>query len=209
MFVGLHNLEYLYLEYNLIKEIAPGTFNPLPNLKLLSMNNNLLSSLPAQIFRNVPLTKLNLRKNLLMHLPVSNVLDQLDSLEQIYLEDNPWDCTCDLLSLKQWVEKIKKDTVVGSILCHTPKKAAQTELRTLHYEVLCPGLGTYNPDPSGEESSTASLGPEDGKGFPDTVPLSVLILCLLMFVLMVVFCSAGLVVFVVHRRRRHAKKKTV
>lgn len=213
MFVGLHNLEYLYLEYNLIKEIAPGTFNPLPNLKLLSLNNNLLSSLPAQIFRNVPLAKLNLRKNLLMHLPVSNVLDQLDSLEQIYLEDNPWDCSCDLLSLRQWVEKLRKDTVVGSILCHTPKKVMQIELRSLHHEMLCPGLGTYHPlPPGGEESVTATLGPDGSDrslfiSLTDTIPLSVLILSLLVFVLMVIFCSAGLVVFVVHRRRRRAKKK--
>lgn len=214
MFVGLHNLEYLYLEYNLIKEIAPGTFNPLPNLKLLSLNNNLLSSLPAQIFRNVPLAKLNLRKNLLMHLPVSNVLDQLDSLEQIYLEDNPWDCSCDLLSLKQWVEKLRKDTVVGSILCHTPKKAMQTELRSIRHEMLCPGLGTYHPGPpGGEDGITATQEPVSGgsSGFfislTDTIPLSVLILSLLIFVLMIIFCSAGLVVFVVHRRRRRAKKK--
>lgn len=212
MFVGLHNLEYLYLEYNLIKEIAPGTFNPLPNLKLLSLNNNLLSSLPAQIFRNVPLAKLNLRKNLLMHLPVSNVLDQLDSLEQIYLEDNPWDCSCDLLSLKQWVEKLRKDTVVGSVLCHTPKKVMQIELRTLHHETLCPGLGTYHPVSEGGESVTTTLGPDGSDrgiliSLTDTIPLSVLILSLLIFVLMIIFCSAGLVVFVVHRRRRRAKKK--
>ncbi|XP_024150267.1 SLIT and NTRK-like protein 6 [Oryzias melastigma] len=213
MFVGLHNLENLYLEYNLIKEIAPGTFNPLPNLKLLSLNNNQLSSLPAQIFRNVPLAKLNLRKNLLMHLPVSNVLDQLDSLEQIYLEDNPWDCSCDLLSLKQWVEKLRKDTVVGSILCHTPKKVMESELRSLHHEALCPGLGTYHPvPPSDEESVTATLGPDGSSrglfiSLTDTIPLSVLILSLLIFVLMIIFCSAGLVVFMVHRRRRRAKKK--
>ncbi|TNN62917.1 SLIT and NTRK-like protein 6 [Liparis tanakae] len=213
MFVGLHNLEYLYLEYNLIKEMAPGTFNPLPNLKLLSLNNNLLSSLPAQIFRNVPLTKLNLRKNLLMHLPVSNVLDQLDSLEQIYLEDNPWDCSCDLLSLKQWVEKLQKDTVVGSISCHTPKKVVQSELRSLRHETLCPGLGTYYPaSPDGEESAAAATPVPDGANgllgsLMDTVPLSVLILSLLMFILMVVFCAAGSVVFAVHRRRRRAKKK--
>lgn len=148
-----------------------------------------------------------------MHLPVSNVLDQLDSLEQIYLEDNPWDCSCDLLSLKQWVEKLRKDTVVGSILCHTPKKVMQAELRSLRHEILCPGLGTYYPmSPDGEESVTATLGPEGtGKGLfsalTDTVPLSVLILSLLMLVLMIIFCSAGLVVFVVHRRRRRAKKK--
>ncbi|XP_076008635.1 SLIT and NTRK-like protein 6 [Genypterus blacodes] len=211
MFVGLHNLEYLYLEYNLIKEIAPGTFNPLPNLKLLSLNNNLLSSLPAQIFRNVPLAKLNLRKNLFMHLPVSNVLDQLNSLEQIYLEDNPWDCSCDLLSLKQWVEKLKEEVLVGSILCHTPKKVMQTELRSLRHELLCPGIVTFL-SPDGEESVTATLGPDNsGKGFlssiTETVPLSVLILCILMFVLLIVFCAAGLVVFMVHRRRRRAKKK--
>ncbi|XP_056287188.1 SLIT and NTRK-like protein 6 [Pseudoliparis swirei] len=209
MFVGLHNLEYLYLEYNFIKEIAPGTFNPLPNLKLLSLNNNLLSSLPAQIFRNVPLTKLNLRKNLLMHLPVSNVLDQLDSLEQIYFEDNPWDCSCDLLSLKQWVEKLRKDTVVGSILCHTPKKVVQSELRSLRHETLCPGLGTYYPaSPDGEESAAATPGPDGLLGsLMDTVPLSVLILSLLMVILSIIFCAAGSVVFVVHRRRRRAKKK--
>lgn len=211
MFVGLHNLEFLYLEYNLLKEIAPGTFNPLPNLKLLSLNNNQLSSLPAQIFRSVPLTKLNLRKNLLMHLPVSNVLDQLDTLEQIYLEDNPWDCSCDLLSLKQWLEKLSRDTVVGSVLCHTPKKVMQTELRSLRHETLCPGLGTAT---GAEETATATVAPPDSRSgglfiaLTDTIPLSVLILSLLVFVLMIIFCSAGLVVFVVHRRRRRAKKKS-
>ncbi|XP_028327885.1 SLIT and NTRK-like protein 6 [Gouania willdenowi] len=213
MFVGLHNLEYLYLEYNLIKEIAPGTFNPLPNLRLLSLNNNLLGSLPAQIFRNVPVAKLNLRKNLLTHLPVSNVLDQLESLEQIYLEDNPWDCSCDLLSLKQWVEKLRKDTVVGAILCQNPKKLIETELRSIHRDALCPNLGTYHPAGSvGDESEVATLGPDISDrniflSLTDTIPLSVLILGLLVVVLMIIFCSAGLVVFVVHRRRRRAKKK--
>ncbi|XP_068612404.1 SLIT and NTRK-like protein 6 [Brachionichthys hirsutus] len=211
IFVGLHNLEFLYLEYNLIKEIAPGTFNPLPNLKLLSLNNNLLSSLPAQIFRNVPLSKLNLRKNLLVHLPVSNVLDQLDSLGQIYLEDNPWDCSCDLLSLKQWVENLPKGTVVGSILCHSPKQVVQAELRGLRHEVLCPGLGTYYPLSPEEDSGTTPGGPGSAghglfRSLTDTVPLSVLILSILVLVLTVVFCSAGSVVFVVHRRRRRRAK---
>ncbi|KAJ3584249.1 hypothetical protein NHX12_014745 [Muraenolepis orangiensis] len=222
IFVGLHNLEYLYLEYNLIKEIAPGTFNPLPNLRLLSLNNNLLSALPPQIFRNVPLTKLNLRKNLLMHLPVSNVLDQLESLEQIYLEDNPWDCSCDLLSLKRWVEKLRKDVVVGSILCHTPKKAAHAELRDIRHELLCPGLATFDTSPPGGDGRgavpTQGPGGRGGGGgtvgarsllesLTDTIPLSVLILSLLVVFLTVIFCAAGLVVFVVHRRRRRRAKK--
>ncbi|KAJ8003510.1 hypothetical protein DPEC_G00149080 [Dallia pectoralis] len=214
MFIGLHNLEYLYLEYNTIKEIVPGAFNPLPHLKLLSLNNNLLTSLPLQIFRNVPLTKLNLRRNLLMHLPVSNVLDQLDSLEQIYLEDNPWDCSCDLVSLKQWVENLRLDTVVGSILCHTPGKLVKSDLRAIRHESLCPGLVTFLLPTDEDRFATTTLAPGSFRdslfsSFTDSVPLSVLILSLLVIFLMIIFCSAGIVVFLVHRRRRKTVKKTV
>ncbi|XP_051983048.1 SLIT and NTRK-like protein 6 [Xyrauchen texanus] len=215
MFLGLHNLEYLYLEYNVIKEIEAGSFNPLTNLKLLFLNNNLLNTLPAQIFRNVPLVKLNLRKNVFMHLPVSNVLDQLKFLEKIYLEDNPWDCSCDLVSLKQWVENLSKDTVVGTILCHTPSKLHSAEVRHIKHDVLCPGLVTYKSLPGETENGLPfTPAPDDGtssffRSLTDAVPLSVLILCLLILLLIVIFCSAGIVVFVLHRRRRQAKKKQV
>lgn len=212
MFLGLHNLEYLYLEYNVIKEIEAGSFNPLTNLRLLFLNNNLLNTLPAQIFRNVPLVKLNLRKNVFVHLPVSNALEQLSFLEQIYLEDNPWDCSCDLVSLKQWVERLTRDTVVGTILCHTPQKLSATDVRNLKHDILCPGLVTYKS--IGEHTEDGILvtpAPQGGTssffGSLKEVPLSVLILCLLILFLTVIFCAAGIVVFVLHRRRRQAKKK--
>ncbi|XP_056319212.1 SLIT and NTRK-like protein 6 [Danio aesculapii] len=212
MFLGLHNLEYLYLEYNVIKEIEAGSLNPLTNLRLLFLNNNLLNTLPAQIFRNVPLVKLNLRNNVFMHLPVSNALEQLSFLEQIYLEDNPWDCTCDLVSLKQWVERLTRDTVVGTILCRTPQKLSAADVRNLKHDILCPGLVTYKS--IGEHTEDGILvtpAPQGGTssffGSLKEVPLSVLILCLLILFLTVIFCAAGIVVFVLHRRRRQAKKK--
>ncbi|TRY93826.1 hypothetical protein DNTS_027008 [Danionella cerebrum] len=212
MFLGLHNLEYLYLEFNIIKEIEAGSFNPLTNLKLLFLKNNLLNGLPAQIFRNVPLVQLSLRKNLFMHLPVSNVLDQLIFLQQIDLEDNPWDCSCDLVSLKQWVEKLSKDTVLGAIVCHTPQKLSSADVRNLKHDVLCPGLVTEKSAPGDNEDSfsvtPASRGGHSSLfGSLKEVPLSVLILSLLILFLAFVFCAAGIVVFVVHRRRRQAKKK--
>ncbi|XP_018597168.1 SLIT and NTRK-like protein 6 [Scleropages formosus] len=210
MFVGLHNLEYLYLEYNVIKDILPGTFDTVPNLKLLSLNNNLLKTLPPQIFRNVPLTKLNLRKNLFMHLPVSSVLDQLDSVEQIYLEDNPWDCSCDLVGLKQWVEQLGKDAVVGNILCHSPRKIAKMDLRSLGHETMCPGLGTYSFMPTKENDGSVTTTATTTSIFRplfDTIPLSVLILSLLIIFLMIVFCAAGIIVLVLHRRRKSKKKE--
>ncbi|XP_035248922.1 SLIT and NTRK-like protein 6 [Anguilla anguilla] len=207
MFTGLHNLEYLYLEYNAIKEILPGTFNPMPNLKLLSLNNNFLQTLPLQIFHNVPLATLNLRKNQFLHLAVSNLLDQLNSLEKIYLEDNPWDCSCDLVSLKQWVEKLAKDIVVGTILCHMPRKVAKSELRDVKAEAMCPGLN--DKDSQGETTEPTTTSNAAGGFFhslTNTVPLSVLILSLLVLFLTVIFCSAGIVVVVLHRRRRRSKK---
>ncbi|XP_052447886.1 SLIT and NTRK-like protein 6 [Carassius gibelio] len=213
MFLGLHNLEYLYLQYNVIRVIEAGSFNPLTNLKLLLLNNNLLNTLPAQIFRNVPLVTLNLRKNVFMHLPVSNVLDQLNYLEHIYLEDNPWDCTCDLVSLKQWVEKLSKETVVGTILCHTPQKLSTAEVRNLKHDVLCPGLVTYKSlTGDNKDSSAVTIAPEGNTTsffhfLTDAVPLSVLILCLLILFLILIFCTAGIIVFVLHRRQRQAKKK--
>ncbi|XP_023665396.1 SLIT and NTRK-like protein 6 [Paramormyrops kingsleyae] len=214
MFVGLHNLEYLYLEYNVIKNILPGTFNTVPNLKLLSLNNNLLQTLPSQIFQNVPLSKLNLRKNLFMHIPVNDVLDQLDSLEQIYLEENPWDCTCDLIGFKQWVEKLGKDTIVGAILCHSPRKTAKMELRTLRHDAICPSLVTYSFVPTEEDngdvtttSTTTNTMRDFFHSFRDTIPLSVLILSLLILFLIIVFCAAGIVVLVLHRRRKLMKEQ--
>ncbi|XP_061082815.1 SLIT and NTRK-like protein 6 [Conger conger] len=206
MFSGLHNLEYLYLEYNAIKDILPGTFNPMPNLKLLSLNNNFLQTLPSQIFHSVPLATLNLRKNQFLHLAVSNLLDQLNSLEKIYLEDNPWDCSCDLVSLKQWVEKLAKDIVVGTILCHMPRKVAKSELRDVKAEVMCPGLNIK--DSQGKTTEATNTSNAEGGFFhslTNTVPLSVLILSLLVLCLTVIFCSAGIVVVVLHRRRRSKK----
>ncbi|KAK1170055.1 SLIT and NTRK-like protein 6 [Acipenser oxyrinchus oxyrinchus] len=205
MFAGLRSLEYLYLEFNMIKDIVSGTFNNLPKLRHLSLKINLLQSLPPLIFHNVPLNRLDLRKNLFMHVPVGNVMDQLDFLEQIYLEDNPWDCSCDLVGLKQWVEKLRQNTVEGDILCHTPRKIAKKDLRSLRNELLCPGLVPFNALPT--QAPTATTSSLFGS-FTDSVPLSVLILGLLIVFLMIVFCAAGLVVLVLHRHRRSKKKQT-
>ncbi|XP_064183993.1 SLIT and NTRK-like protein 6 [Anguilla rostrata] len=214
MFVGLHSVEYLYLEYNVIKDILPGTFDTMPNLKLLCLNNNLLQTLPSQVFRNVPLARLNLRNNLFMHLPVSSVLDQLHSLEQIHLEDNPWDCSCDLVALKQWVEKLGKDTVVGTVLCQTPRNIAKVELRTLRLDIMCSGLAMLLPLPTKEGvegTATTATTERSPEGFfqllTNTVPLSVLILSLLIIFIVTIFCAAGTAVFILHRRRGSVKKQ--
>ncbi|XP_020864821.1 SLIT and NTRK-like protein 6 isoform X1 [Phascolarctos cinereus] len=214
LFLGLQNLEYLYLEYNAIKEILPGTFNTMPKLKVLYLNNNLLQALPPHIFSGVPLTRINLKTNQFTYLPVSNVLDELDLLIQIELEDNPWDCSCDLVGLQQWIQKLSKDVVTDDILCTSPGHLDKKELKSLNSELLCPGLINSPSQPTHSSfiivttpTTTTNTADTILRSLTDAVPLSVLILGLLIVFITIVFCAAGIVVLVLHRRKRCKKKQ--
>ncbi|XP_069752133.1 SLIT and NTRK-like protein 4 [Narcine bancroftii] len=211
MFIGLSNLQYLFLEYNMIKEVMAGAFDFMPHLQLLYLNNNLLKGLPAYAFAGVPLARLNLRNNHFMYLPVSGVLDQLRSLAQIDLEGNPWDCTCDLVALKLWVEKLHQGTLVREVKCETPVKFASVDLRTLKSEVLCPRLlskpAPLSPSPeSNPPSKSTPLNlAKSSPGGP--VPLSILILSILVVLILTVFVAFCLLVFVLQRHKKTSPKQ--
>ncbi|KAM8732978.1 SLIT and NTRK-like protein 2 [Acanthopagrus schlegelii] len=214
LFAGLQSLQYLYLEYNIIKDILPQTFNALHNLQLLFLNKNLLRSLPDNVFGGTKLTILNLRNNHFSYLPVRGVLDQLSAYIQIDLQENPWDCTCDIVALKNWIELSSTSVVVNEITCDSPSKHAGRLLRSLRNEAICPepsevppqqnptptlkGPGTEPTIPSSSSSSTSSsVSPTKSRmhtpeRHPE-VPLSVLILSLLFFILSVCFISSFLV----------------
>ncbi|XP_041261766.1 SLIT and NTRK-like protein 3 [Onychostruthus taczanowskii] len=131
MFRGLQSLHYLYFEYNLIREIQPAAFSLMPNLKLLFLNDNLLRTLPTDAFAGTSLARLNLRNNHFLALPVAGVLEHLHAIVQIDLKLNPWDCTCELVPLKQWLEALSSVSVVGEVLCASPEPLARRDLRSL------------------------------------------------------------------------------
>ncbi|KAM8908249.1 SLIT and NTRK-like protein 2 [Spinachia spinachia] len=223
LFAGLQSLQYLYLEYNIIKDILPQTFNSLHNLQLLFLNNNLLRSLPDNVFGGTMLTRLNLRNNHFSYLAVRGVLDQLSAFIQIDLQENPWDCTCDIVALKNWMELSSTSVVVNEITCDSPSKHAGRLLRSLRNEAICadprelpppqnvhptkvptlisPGVEASTPssssyslvNPTEPQIQTPELYPE--------VPLSVLILGLLVVFILSVCFGAGLFVFVLKRRK--------
>uniref|UniRef100_M4AH97 SLIT and NTRK like family member 2 n=1 Tax=Xiphophorus maculatus TaxID=8083 RepID=M4AH97_XIPMA len=192
LFAGLQSLQYLYLEYNIIKEILPQTFNSLHNLQLLFLNNNLLRSLPDNVFGGTMLTRLNLRNNHFSYLPVQGVLDQLSAFIQIDLQENPWDCTCNIVALKNWMELSSTSVVVNEITCDSPSKHAGRLLRSLRNEAICPEPSD-SVSPTDSHLQTPELHPE--------VPLSVLILGLLVVFILSVCFGAGLFVFVLKRRK--------
>ncbi|XP_075706383.1 SLIT and NTRK-like protein 6 [Rhinoderma darwinii] len=212
-FIGLLDIEYLYLEYNSINEISTGTFSKMPKLKVLYLNNNLLKTLPEHIFSGVPLTKLIIKSNHFMNIPIRKVLEELTLLTQIDIQENPWDCTCNLTDLQKWIQ-MHKMTIISDVFCQSPKELAKIELKTLDKEDLCPELKNYQVLPT--QLSLNNLTPAltttskvDNilKSLSDYIPLSVLILGLLIILITAVLCSAGIIVLALHRKRRHKKKQ--
>uniref|UniRef100_A0A8D0AZT5 SLIT and NTRK like family member 5 n=1 Tax=Sander lucioperca TaxID=283035 RepID=A0A8D0AZT5_SANLU len=214
MFFGLQNLQYLYLEYNKIKEVDAGTFRYLPNLQLLFLNNNLLKTLPVGIFSSLSLSRLNLRNNHFQNLPVSGVLDQLKLLVQIDLFENPWDCSCDIVGMKIWLEQLSAGTVVNEVVCETPRRHTGLDVRSIQSEQLCPDYSdTYvSPTPPTDEPMddlvVTTDAPQKFNTTSSTVPLSVLILSLLLVFIMSVFVAAGLFVVVMKKRKKSQSDRT-
>lgn len=212
-FTGLSSIEYLYLEYNAISEISSGTFSVMPKLKVLYLNNNLLKILPDHIFSGVPLTKLNLKSNQFLNIPLGKVLEELTLLTQIDLHENPWDCTCNLAGLQKWIQ-MHKMTIISDVFCQTPKELAKMELKTLDKEDLCPELVNNQALPTQLSLNIPTPSLKTGsnvdnilKSLSDYIPLSVLILGLLIILITAVLCSAGIIVLVLHRKRRYKKKQ--
>ncbi|MBN3282082.1 SLIK3 protein, partial [Polyodon spathula] len=203
MFRGLQTLRYLYFEYNVIREIKPAAFSLMPNLQLLFLNNNLLRTLPTDAFAGTSLARLSLRNNYFLYLPVSGVLEHLNSIVQIDLQQNPWDCTCDIIPLKQWMEKLSPVIVVGEVVCKTPEFVFEKDLRSLEANLLCPELKYVAVSPALPDDMISTT--DSGLGLSPTrgaIPLSVLILSLLILFISSVFIAAGLFAFVLRRRKK-------
>uniref|UniRef100_A0A3Q2TTE6 SLIT and NTRK-like family, member 5b n=1 Tax=Fundulus heteroclitus TaxID=8078 RepID=A0A3Q2TTE6_FUNHE len=119
-FYGLENLEYLQIDYNYITHVEQNAFSRLRHLEVLILNDNLISSLPVNVFQFVPLTHLDLRGNQLKVLPYMGLLEHMNSVVELQLEENPWNCSCELIALKTWLESISYTALVGDVVCEFP-----------------------------------------------------------------------------------------
>lgn len=137
-FIGLESLEYLQVDYNYISRIESNTLNRLRRLDVLILNDNLLYSLPKYVFQFVSLTHLDLRGNQLKVLPYNGLLEHLSKIVEIQLEENPWNCTCELIGLKDWLESISYKSLAGDIVCEAPFRLHGRDLDVISKQELCP-----------------------------------------------------------------------
>ncbi|MBN3305851.1 SLIT and NTRK-like protein 1 [Amia ocellicauda] len=208
MFIGLQNLEYLSLEYNDIQLIMAGTFNPMPNLRVLLLNNNILKSLPVDVFQGVSLSRISLHNNYFTFLPVTGVLDQLVSIIQIDLHGNQWDCSCNIVPFKQWIERLGSDVVVSDLICESPEEFWKKDLRLLRNDLLCPQLYKISPTSLSKNStSTADTGSRSNSYLETSrVSISVLVPGLLLVFVTSAFTVVGMLVFILRNRKRSKRR---
>jgi len=95
-FASLTNLVHLDLSFNQIDSIEPGSFRGITLLKYLKLNNNRLTTLPSNVFVDIP------------------------PLFTMSLENNPWNCDCELRPLHRWISD--NNMLLEPSLCKTPSK---------------------------------------------------------------------------------------
>ncbi|XP_006036929.1 leucine-rich repeat transmembrane protein FLRT1 [Alligator sinensis] len=158
-FKGLHNLRRLVLDGNLLanQRIADDTFSRLQNLSELSLVRNSLAAPPL----NLPssrLQKLYLQDNAISHVPYNTLakmrelerldlsnnnlttlpkglFDDLDSLSQLLLRNNPWFCGCNLMWLRDWVKARASVVNVRGLMCQGPEKVRGMAIKDITNEM--------------------------------------------------------------------------
>lgn len=110
-FVGLNELKQLFLCQNKILQLTPDTLVPLNNLKVLDLRGNLIS---------------------LFHAP------RLSHLELLTLDGNPWNCTCGLLDLQNWLNTSNVTLENESITtCNYPDDLKHYSIKSAPFTTEC------------------------------------------------------------------------
>ncbi|KFU84649.1 Insulin-like growth factor-binding protein complex acid labile subunit [Chaetura pelagica] len=146
-FQGLQDLKHLFLDNNAVRMFEAGALQQCTQLLNLALEQNLLASIPLrQVNLRLPdtlarldlkgndiedvgeqelkdlkqLQVLNLRNNKISALD-RKVLEYLPRLRHLYLDGNPWNCTCDLLRTRRAL--VAKGTDVRGGQCTAPAES--------------------------------------------------------------------------------------
>ncbi|XP_062411216.1 leucine-rich repeat-containing protein 19-like [Sardina pilchardus] len=99
---SLPALRVLNLSHNNLSSLEPAT--QCDSLTELDLSHNHILSLPEDMFLRLPsLERLHLQGNRLNTLTKEIVSTQVEKLQLLALEDNPWNCSCEFVKLAKWI----------------------------------------------------------------------------------------------------------
>ncbi|XP_009986800.1 PREDICTED: leucine-rich repeat-containing protein 70 [Tauraco erythrolophus] len=150
-FFGLNNLSQLILSYNDLEYINSSTFALLNNLMYLQLDRNKITSIGDDTFEKMgrSLKILSLAFNNITELQ-PEVLKPLVSLTHLQVNYNPWNCSCKMLGLLNW---LASSPISVKIHCQHPLSMRG---RPLHYIKWAQFANCSSPTASPE--TTWSLG---------------------------------------------------
>ncbi|XP_012525136.1 insulin-like growth factor-binding protein complex acid labile subunit [Monomorium pharaonis] len=126
-FVDLTNLLNLDLSHCHVQRISMDAFYGLEKVRRIDLSNNDLESVPPGLFtahQQKELREIILAKNKLTSLPLDffrslRLLNKQTRVQNIRLDDNPWDCSCTMISWNPNLVNRNKETAPR---CSTPKR---------------------------------------------------------------------------------------
>ncbi|XP_005163087.2 uncharacterized protein lrtm2b [Danio rerio] len=161
LFSDLSSLNELVLRDNRLKELNPAQFKGLTELRRLDLSLNSLSHVPTHLLDGLQnLLWLSLVGNKLKTLDRSS-LESANTLQQLLLEGNPWNCNCKLIPLKYWLEWIVyTGGRVDSPNCSFPTDLQGKDLASLPMELFrhCYPLQLQTRKPSAPEAHQGPSG---------------------------------------------------
>lgn len=136
-FENLENLEVFHLQSNKLKQLSPQTFRKQEKLKTLYLYENQIEFLHPVLFHGLPLQELDLNTNNIEYIP-HDLLKLEETLQQIYLYNNPFKCTCKLIgSISEFMEYIKGKSIKNNFGdCNLQNSSTKTKVESLTKESL-------------------------------------------------------------------------
>ncbi|KAM4722532.1 leucine-rich repeat and transmembrane domain-containing protein 1 [Rhinophrynus dorsalis] len=137
----LRSLQILNLTDNLIHYLESQAFSSFLDLKELDLSSNSLSALPESLSNNTRnLTFLGLRQNQLQRIDRS-MLETFTNLKVLLVKSNPWQCNCNTMALKLWLENfLYKGGTIDELICNSPENRKGNDLLKIPFETYksCP-----------------------------------------------------------------------